>query len=265
MIDIHCHILPGLDDGAKDIEVALEMAKIAYDTGIHTIIATPHFIPGELEPSKESIIAKVREMNKLVSGLGYKLTILPGEEVFISPDIVELLESGKILTLNDNGRYILLELPLSHIPMYTNDVIYRLRLKGVTPIIAHPERNIEISKNEAKAFEIVEAGALLQVNASSLRGVFGSKVKATGWSLLSKGIVHFVATDGHTNGQRRPLILVSEIPTPKLNILAETNPSKVINGCDDIQLVAVDAIKKGKRSGILDRFKRFLKPHHMEV
>lgn len=258
MIDIHCHILPGLDDGAVDMEMALDMIRIAYDTGINTIIATPHFIPGELEPSKESIIAKVNEMNRFISGLGYKLNILPGEEVFISPDLVELVETEKVMTLNNGGKYMLIELPLSHIPIYTNDVIYRLMLKGITPIIAHPERNIDIAKNEDKALQLIEAGALLQVNSSSLRGVFGNKVKMTGWNLLAKGMVHFIATDGHTSGHRRPLILVNEIPTPALNLLAESNPSKVVEGVDGVQAVSVKLKGKTKKRGILYALKELL-------
>ena len=139
MIDIHSHILPGIDDGAGDAEAALGMARIALKDGISKMIATPHFIPGEIENTAEAVHNKCLEFKRLLAAEGIGLEIFPGTEVFITPDTPELIEGGGVCTLA-GSRYVLLELPMMSVPGYTGEVLYRLQLNGYIPIIAHPEQ-----------------------------------------------------------------------------------------------------------------------------
>jgi len=206
MIDIHSHILPELDDGAPDPETSLAMAKTAVSEGIRSIIATPHFIEGSAETAKkEVVVERVEELNSCLKAHNIDLTIYPGNEIFISPEIPELLKKGELATLN-NSRYVLLELPMGSIPVYTESVLYEIQLLGLTPVIAHPERNREIIENTGVTGKLADKDVLFQMNAGSITGFYGSSVKKTAWKLLREGIVSFVATDAHNNRSRTPAV-----------------------------------------------------------
>lgn len=254
LIDIHCHIVPHLDDGASDNTMAMNMIKIAQDTGIDTIIATPHYIKGEMECTRQQIIESVKKLNDDIKTFGFKITILPGQEIFLIPEILDNMES--VMTLGDGGIFMLLELPLSHMPIYTQDVLYKLRLNGIIPVIAHPERNSIISRDLNAARRLIDNGVLLQVNSSSLRGVFGRTAEKTARTLLKEGLVHFIATDAHTDGTRRPLLLVSDIPTDELLTLTEVNPKKLLNGDKKIEPVKIHFYEKRRVNGLKRMIKK---------
>jgi protein-tyrosine phosphatase len=203
LIDVHCHIIPGVDDGAKNINIALDMCKIAQVDGTHGIIATPHYIHGVINNSLEVVHEKVAELNNHLRQQQIAVDIYPGSEVFICPELPQLVREGRICTLN-NSRYILMELPLNSIPEYTIEVIYQLRLEGYIPIIAHPERNLEIANNPNILYDLITRGALAQINAPSLRGLFGKSAMDTALQLLKRNMVHLLATDAHTTGGRSP-------------------------------------------------------------
>jgi protein-tyrosine phosphatase len=202
MIDIHCHILPGIDDGPRDLNGSIEMAKAAVADGISKIIATPHF-NGKYENTRQVILGKVQELNEALKREGIPLTILPGQEPRIYGEILEDYEFDKILTLNDSRKYLFIELPSNHVPRYTERLLYDIQLSGLQPIIVHPERNQEIIENPDLLYNLVDKGTLTQVTASSITGDFGKKVKKFSIQLLENNLTHFVASDAHNVDTRK--------------------------------------------------------------
>ena len=154
MIDIHCHILPGIDDGAKSIEDSIQMAKEAVSQGITTIIATPHY-NSKYVNEKPAIIAAAAELSETLSKEQIPLTILPGQETRIYGELLEDYDSGKLLPLADTS-YFFIELPSGHVPRYTERVLFDVQMKGLVPIIVHPERNQEIIQNPDLLYQLCE-------------------------------------------------------------------------------------------------------------
>ncbi|QFT90697.1 Tyrosine-protein phosphatase YwqE [Bacillus sp. THAF10] len=197
MIDIHCHILPSVDDGARHMTESLEMARAAAKEGITAIIATPHHNNGQFMNPKEEVLEKVKELNNRIAKEGIDLTILPGMECRISGEMLEQYEKGELLTLNNMDKYIFVELPSSQVPLYTEKIIYDIQLKGLTPIIVHPERNAELVENPEKLYQLVKKGACTQITAASVAGKFGKKIKKFCIDMIDANLTHFVASDAH--------------------------------------------------------------------
>ncbi|OIJ21733.1 tyrosine protein phosphatase [Anaerobacillus alkalidiazotrophicus] len=206
MIDIHCHILPNVDDGAKDMDMALEMAKAAVADGIDTIIASPHHRNGQFENTKSSILDSVERLNERLTEEQIPLTILPGQEARIFGEMVDSYLDEELLTVNNLQQYLLVELSSSHVPRYINRLFYDLQQQGVTPIIVHPERNAEIVENPEILHRLVKEGALTQVTAGSVTGHFGKKIQKFSIDMITHNLTHFVATDAH-NLTSRPFNL----------------------------------------------------------
>ncbi|MHB1127149.1 MAG: tyrosine-protein phosphatase [Bacillota bacterium] len=203
MIDLHTHVLPGIDDGPRDWDVALQMLKGFTACEMQTIVATPHFMDG-YSTTPDEVRSLCTQLRQKAADLGVELEIMPGMEVYLSPDLPEMFRKNKILTLNDSGKYMLVELPFQEVPSYTQRVLFELLLRDVTPIIAHPERNAEIEKDPNLLLRLLEKGALAQVNAGSLTGLFGDKVRRTAEILLTHGMVHCLASDAHSVAERGP-------------------------------------------------------------
>jgi protein-tyrosine phosphatase len=203
LIDLHCHVLAGIDDGPKDLSTSIDMCRIAVQDGIEGIIATPHYIYGAINNNREIIQQKVAELNDCLEEQTIDIDIYVGSEAFICPELPRLVREGQACTINDT-KYILIELPMTSIPCYTADVIYQLKLDGYTPIIAHPERNAVIAKDPNLLIDLIRRGALFQINATSIRGLFGKDIMETSMTLLKHKMVHFIASDAHTAGRRSP-------------------------------------------------------------
>lgn len=201
MIDIHSHILPGVDDGAKDMSETLAMARKAAEEGIQKIIATPHHKNGQYENEKPEIIEKVREVNEAIRAEGIPLEVLPGQENRIFGEFLDHYESGGIMTLA-HTEYVFVELPSGHVPRYTEQLLYDIQLNGLTPIIVHPERNTELMERPDRLYQLVKKGALTQVTASSLCGYFGKKIKTFSHQLIEANMTHFIASDAHNTHNR---------------------------------------------------------------
>lgn len=195
MIDIHCHILPGLDDGAQSLEDSLTMAKQAAKEGIETIIATPH-LNQQYDNRKQVIVEKVAELNGALKKAGVNVKILPGQEPRIYGEIIADYEKDEIQTLNGT-HYLFIEFPSNHVPKYSEKLLFDLQLKGLTPVIVHPERNSELMEHPDVLYNLVEKGALTQVTASSLCGYFGKKIKTFSEQLIEANLTHFLASDAH--------------------------------------------------------------------
>ena len=202
MIDIHCHILPGVDDGSADMKESLNMARKAVEAGITHIYATPHHLNEKYVNVKSSIIDRAMRLNESLQQNNIPLTIHLGQEVRVHRDIFNSLKKKEILTLDDNGTYLLLELPSGKVPTYTQEVIYELLLKGITPIIVHPERNKELIANHKLLFELVQEGALTQLTSGSIIGNFGKSIQSFSKKIIEHNLAHFIATDAHNIGSR---------------------------------------------------------------
>ncbi|MEA3545303.1 MAG: CpsB/CapC family capsule biosynthesis tyrosine phosphatase [Thermodesulfobacteriota bacterium] len=200
MIDIHCHILPAIDDGPADLDEALAMARIAAASGTRQIVATPH--NGEVLHPPELLSARVTEFNALLQEHGIDLEVLVGAEnvFFLSCDLFSHY-------CINGGRYLLIEFPHDHLPAQANTIIFELLGRGLLPIIAHPERNGSIVQQPNRLLELAAQGALVQLTAGSLAGSFGATVQRCARYLLKQGVVNFLASDGHSATWRPPDLL----------------------------------------------------------
>lgn len=196
MIDLHCHILPGVDDGAQSLSDSLNMARKAVEQGIHKIVATPHHLNNTYENPKQLIVDRVKELNEALRVEQIELEVLPGQEVRIHGEMLEGYETGEILPVN-HTPYILVEFPSNHVPRYTEKLFYDLQMNGLIPVIVHPERNLEIIESSDLLYQLVKKGALTQITAASVCGDFGKKIKNFSLQLVEANLTHFIASDAH--------------------------------------------------------------------
>jgi protein-tyrosine phosphatase len=201
MIDFHSHILPYIDDGSKNFDMSLDMLKLAIDEGTEYICATSHFIPGELELDKEVYFRRLSNLEYLCSLKDVNINILPAVELYMHPDLPRLYKENRIWGIN-RTQYLLIELPMQQFPMYTEEVMYELRLQGAVPILAHPERNFRIMKDVALLENLVEQGMLAQINAGSLQGIYGKDIKEFAEHLVGRNLIHLVGSDAHDDNRR---------------------------------------------------------------
>ena len=237
MIDLHCHILPGIDDGPSDIDESIEMARIAAADGIKTIVAAPHIYHPGLPKAvgkadlSEIIDEKIDFLNHCLAGEKIPVEILPGGEVssFLSP------KDCKAFTINRTS-YLIVEFPRSHLPANAGEIIFNMTIFGLRPIICHPERNPSVIQNPERLYTLVQSGALVQITAGSMTSVFGRDTQVCAQYLLRRHMVSFVASDGHSvNG--RPPVLSEAFKTVKKSFGKETatallvnNPAAVLEG-----------------------------------
>jgi protein-tyrosine phosphatase len=202
MVDIHCHILPKVDDGPNEQSDFLDMAKAAVQDGITHVYATPHHRNGRYENTKLQIIDDVAQANLLLQQEKIPLVLLPGQELKIHRELFLSFEREEVLTLDNQGNYLLLELPYGKIPNYTEEIVYELLIKGITPIIVHPERNKMFIEDPSLLYELVQLGALTQLTAGSVLGRFGRRSKSLSEKLIDHLMAHFIATDAHNIDSR---------------------------------------------------------------
>ncbi len=249
MIDLHCHILPGVDDGPESMEESLAMCRLSFGDGVRTVLATPHTLNGVYQNDRSTILAKVRELNKAISEcripepfssstVQFKnpmtqlpnnpmtLNILPGADVHFSPELPQQIEEGKALTIGDRKRYLLLEFPVQGIPRGTEEILFQLMVRGITPIVSHPERNLEIAHKPQRYLEMMRMGCLGQVTAMSLTGEFGEEVKRVADKLLKGRLVHIIASDAHSPNSRPPLL--SSAVQAAARIVGEAEARKMV-------------------------------------
>lgn len=204
MYDLHSHILPGVDDGAKTADESVEMARVAAESGTSFILATPH----RKDVTEAWSVAHVRELaarlNARLRDLGVGLTILVGMENHLDVDLPAEASAGTALPMN-GSRYILVEMPFFGRPNYVEDTLFQLQLQGLTPVLAHPERIQAFQEDPGFLARLVERGMLSQVTAGSLLGHFGGRARRFTGLLLRRGLVHVIASDAHSpSGPRSP-------------------------------------------------------------
>ena len=206
MIDLHCHLLPGIDDGAGTLNEALQMARAAVANGIEYAVMTPHLHPGRYENTRSSNEQALREFRAALRAAGIALEIGVAAEVRLSPEILPLLEQDEVPFLGEmyGYRIMLLEFPHSHIPPGADKLIQKLLDKMIRPIIAHPERNKDVIRDLARIEPFIEMGCFLQLTASAVAGNFGAGPHLRARQLLEANVFTILATDAHNLKGRRP-------------------------------------------------------------
>lgn len=196
MVDIHSHIIPGIDDGSNNMEMTLEMLKNAEKEGIKEIVATPHYLLEYGEAKIEEVKNHVKKINAILEKEKINVRVYSGQEVYFTEKIIEDYIEGNIGTINDS-RYMLIELPMQRFDENTFDLIYELQVRDIVPIIAHPERYKFFIENPSFINNFINEGYLFQVNAGSVEGKFGENVKKTANMFLENNIYSFMGSDAH--------------------------------------------------------------------
>lgn len=237
--DIHCHIVPGIDDGSANLAQSLAMARMAEADGTKSLVATPHQLGANSHVSAEAIRQGVADLQNALNAEGIGVSVLPGADVRIEPELPKLVRQGKVLTLADRGKHVLLELPHeTYFPLDT--LLAALDRQGLVGILSHPERNRGIIKNPDVMWDVVEAGGLLQITAASLTGAFGRSPQKIAEMCVEERLIHFIASDAHDTqnrpfGMRQAYDTIIEMADEGLaNLVCCENPARVFEG-DDVE------------------------------
>lgn len=236
IIDIHAHFLNGVDDGSQSLEQSLAMIKQAEANGISFLAATPHATDMTNDALSQLFLDTFARLQREVQRAKIQVDIVLGAELFFSPHIYEWFRYPWA-TFNNNKKYLLFELPLYELPGGVSDFIFQCRLKGLTPILAHPERYHYMHKMERKLLEWHRQGCLLQTNAGSVTGQFGQKVQSFARRLLKAHLVHFIASDAHDEKYRSYELMpqareitLKFLPEWYVDQLFKENPQKALAG-----------------------------------
>jgi protein-tyrosine phosphatase len=203
MIDLHCHILPGIDDGAADLSVSLAMARAAVADGVTIVACTPHILPGLYHNSGPQIRQATDDLQHALDRQDIPLRLVAGADVHMVPDFVAGLRAGSLLSLADS-RYVLVEPPHHVVPLRLEDLFFNLLAAGYVPILTHPERLTWLKSHYPAIKRLVRNGVWLQITAGSLAGAFGRNAQYWAERLLDEGCVHILATDAHDVRRRPP-------------------------------------------------------------
>jgi protein-tyrosine phosphatase len=204
MADLHSHLLPGVDDGAKDLEQALNMARQAVADGIAVSILTPHHLNGVYRNGAPEVRESCAAFRAALQERGIRLEVHPGAECHLVPELPPALAAGHAMTLADRGKAVLVELPVHTVPRGATEILEEIIGLGLQPVIAHPERNTRLAGDPGQLAEWVDMGCLGQVTAQSCTGRFGSGVRAAARDMVRRGLIHFVASDAHRDHRRIP-------------------------------------------------------------
>ena len=233
MFDLHAHIIPSVDDGPGDWDTSLGMLKRAVDDGIRGIVVTPHRVPGLYDNTRDGIIPLARELGERAKARGLPIAVYPGCELAVSAETAEDVKNKDCCTIN-SGRYLLTELP----PRFSGNVrdfISLATAAGLVPLIAHPERNPQILNDIEALYELAGLGALMQVTAASLTGLFGEDPMCFAREMLERRLVHVVASDAHDETYRPPVLSEARAEVSRLagekaaRAMFEERPLKIIN------------------------------------
>jgi protein-tyrosine phosphatase len=233
MIDIHSHLLPGMDDGAQNADESISIAQAAYNAGFQTIVATPHVATSKEFESFGRITARIHDLQLLLDANGLPINILPGAEVFPSDLLIPALSGGNPPSIAESS-YILIGLPLLSTPINLGQVLFEAQSRGFRPVLAHPERVIDVQQNPDSLLQYLERGILLQLNAGSITGYYGKQAMATAHVLLKHRWAHFLASDAHSRGafprfQAALLQITSRYGKEMADALAIHNPRLLLS------------------------------------
>ncbi|MFO1412751.1 MAG: CpsB/CapC family capsule biosynthesis tyrosine phosphatase [Burkholderiales bacterium] len=253
MIDLHCHLLPGIDDGAKSLDDALAMARMAVDDGIQVTACTPHIYPGLYENSTESIVGALEALRGALAEAAIPLRLVAGADAHLTPVLLTRLQDGSAPTLGDT-RYFLLE-PAHHVaPRGFSAQVASYLAGGFVPVITHPERLTWIDQHYDDFVQAARHGAWLQVTSGSLTGDFGSDAQYWAEKLVDEGWVHIVATDAHGIRARRPELAKGAraaaklVGTEEAQLMVDVRPRAILGDTPPNQVVPPPALREGGKA-----------------
>jgi protein-tyrosine phosphatase len=235
MIDLHSHVLPGVDDGAGDLAASLAMAKRYVARGFSCVIATPHALPEAVGTDTARRFERLTaQLNGILRAKSLDLTLEVGMEIAMGPEVPDLLDTGRLLTLA-GSRHVLIEAPFERLPIHWEQMLFQITGRGYQVLLAHPERCAQLARNHALIDRVVAMGVHLQVNWGSFTGVFGRPAMKTARHLARQGYIHCLATDSHDNRGRSADVVDRAAPkiraligAANLNLLSNDNPARVV-------------------------------------
>lgn len=265
VIDLHCHILPGLDDGISTMEDAIEACRIAKDDGIEGIVATPHMREGFFEVSPAEAKRSLFILQEGIKQQGIEIDLFPGAEVHITDNLSQKVNDGSVLTINDTKKYLLLELSYQQYPVEFERLLFSLKISGITPILAHPERVRYFEDDMERISRAVHLGALTQVTSSSILGTFGEDVRRFSLEMASRGLVHIIASDSHDIISRPPTLMEACKEMAKIvgekeaSAMVKDHPSSIVYG-EGIKIHApISKENNNKKTGSLSFLRHLYK------
>ena len=255
MFDLHCHMLPGIDDGATDLDMALEMARIAHADGIRTVACTPHIYPGMYENDAAGIRRAIAELQRELDAAGIGLRLVEGADVHLDPDLIAGIRADRVPTLA-GSRYLLLEPPHHVAPPRFEDSVFSLMAAGYVPVITHPERLSWIEHDFEVFRRLAHRGAFMQVTAGAVTGRFGKRPRYFAEKFLGEGLTHLLATDAHHPRRRPPLLAEAReaaaayVGAEEATHLVETRPRGIVENRapEDLPPLPAPATRKGSGS-----------------
>ncbi len=263
MIDIHIHILPNLDDGASDLNEAIRMCRMCAEDGVDTVIATPHDLNGVYLNDRKKILLQLSVLTEALKAEGIDIEVLPGADIAMSPELPKMLDSANIMTLNDTGKYILLEPPAFFMADTIKRQVFEINRRGITPVITHPERNATMMAHRDSLSDAVTSGALVQITAGSLTGDFGPIVKKHCIELLKMNMAHIIASDSHNTISRKPGLSKAfreasrHVGEENAKLMVYDRPLAILSG-EDIEVP--EPLRENKKQGVFSIFFRNEKP-----
>jgi protein-tyrosine phosphatase len=235
LIDLHCHILPGIDDGPKTLQESLEMARIFEQAGYSHVVATPHAVPGTTwMPKPEEVRDHLTELNQAIVKNGIKLKVLPGMEIALDPNISDLLDQGQVQALAGTS-YVLIEPPFQRLPLGWDQAVFNVLSRGFSVLLAHPERCAQLSAKPQICDKLIESGVYFQVNWDSFLGHHGRTTQKMAIYLAGKAYIHCLATDSHDSKSRNAIQVQQTAETIEelmghrnLQLISRDNPIRVL-------------------------------------
>lgn len=261
MIDLHTHILPGLDDGVKSAAESVEFARIAAADGVRLMVATPHCKEGYWFNDREKVLEEVAKLEILLREADVELVIEPGAEVHLCEDLVERVRDGRAPTLADNGKTLLLELSLTQYPVDLENLIFKLKLAGIEPLFAHPERIRYFQDDIGRYEEAIRLGGWGQITTGSVMGLFGHEAQEFSEEILRKGLVHVLASDSHNLRGRRPVLseamnaMIPIVGEKRASALCREGPRALLDGREPV-LPEVESDSSARASFLSRWFRR---------
>lgn len=248
MIDLHTHILPDIDDGARGLEMSLEMAQMAVDDGTTVLACTPHIYPGLYMNNSAGICDERDKLQKALDVYNIPLKLVVGADAHLVPELLDGLQTGRVPTLN-GSRYFLLE-PSHHVPPpHFEASVFNIMAAGYVPVITHPERLVWIEHHYKTFVSLAHRGAWLQLTAGAVTGKFGPAARRWSERLLDDGLVHLVASDAHSNARRNPCMseamekVAERVGQEEANRMVTTRPQAILDDLDPSEVTAVPGLQ----------------------
>ena len=236
MIDLHSHVLFGVDDGPKTAAESLDLLRGAAQDGTRRIVATPHTCNQAYMNSPAKVRQAVAELNRLAGDSGIDIEVVAGSEVHFFENVLGAVRADEVMSFADMRKYVLVEFPTRYVPQSARAVFFELLIAGITPVIAHPERNHEFLENQELLSSLVDSGARVQLTADSILGAWGRAPKKAMIEFLKGDLGHFIASDGH-HPKLRPARMseaVKEVARvigkSRAEQMVEANPEAVLAG-----------------------------------